>query len=73
MALVPWRRVALTAALLLGALPALTVVADDYAFHVLTISLYYVVLAASWNLLAGFTGQFSLRASFDCSLRERSG
>jgi branched-chain amino acid transport system permease protein len=57
---VDWRRVALTAALLLGALPALAFIADDYALHVLTISLYYVVLAASWNLLAGFTGQFSL-------------
>src|SRR5262249_19788934 len=28
--------------------------------HVLTIGLYYTILAACWNLLAGFTGQFSL-------------
>jgi len=27
---------------------------------VLAISAYYVILAASWNMLAGFTGQFSL-------------
>ena len=35
-------------------------VAGPYLLHLLTISLYYVILAASWNLLAGFTGQFSL-------------
>jgi len=34
--------------------------AGDFALHVLTTSCYYTVLAASWNLLAGFTGQFSL-------------
>ena len=28
--------------------------------HVLNTSLYYVVLAVSWNVLAGFTGRFSL-------------
>jgi branched-chain amino acid transport system permease protein len=28
--------------------------------HVFTTSLYYVVLAVGWNLLAGYTGQFSL-------------
>ncbi|MFQ5858065.1 MAG: branched-chain amino acid ABC transporter permease [Anaerolineae bacterium] len=33
---------------------------SDYAIHVLIISLYYTILAASWNLLAGYTGQFSL-------------
>ncbi len=35
-------------------------VAGDFALHVLTIGLYYVILASSWNLLAGYTGQFSL-------------
>jgi branched-chain amino acid transport system permease protein len=35
-------------------------VASSYTLHVLTIGLYYTILAASWNLLAGFTGQFSL-------------
>jgi branched-chain amino acid transport system permease protein len=33
---------------------------NDFTVHVLTISFYYVILAASWNLLAGYTGQFSL-------------
>jgi branched-chain amino acid transport system permease protein len=33
---------------------------DDYALGVLTIGFYYLILAASWNLLAGYTGQFSL-------------
>ena len=33
---------------------------SDFTVHVLTISFYYVILAASWNLLAGYTGQFSL-------------
>ena len=33
---------------------------SDYAHHVVIISLYYVIMAASWNLLAGYTGQFSL-------------
>ncbi len=32
----------------------------DYYVHVLNISLYYVVMASSWNLIAGYTGQFSL-------------
>ena len=44
-------------ALLLGTLPP---VSGGYFIHVYTIGLYYVMLAASWNLLAGFTGQFSL-------------
>ena len=49
--------ITMAAAVVLTALP---LVANDYALHVLTISLYYTILAASWNLLAGFTGQFSL-------------
>ncbi len=32
----------------------------DYAQHVVIIGMYYVIMAASWNLLAGYTGQFSL-------------
>ncbi len=59
-AFVDWRRVAW--ATLLGALPvaALPLVAGEYVVHVMAIACYYVILAASWNLLAGFTGQFSL-------------
>jgi branched-chain amino acid transport system permease protein len=30
-----------------------------YAQHVMIVSLFYVMMAASWNLLAGFTGQVS--------------
>ena len=32
----------------------------EFAVHVLAIGAYYIILAASWNMLAGFTGQFSL-------------
>src|SRR5206468_12023435 len=35
-------------------------VTTEYHTRVFTISLYYVVLAVDWNLLAGYTGQFSL-------------
>ncbi len=32
----------------------------SYPVHVLTVALYYVILASSWNLIAGYTGLFSL-------------
>src|SRR5581483_7916453 len=48
---------ALAAAIVLAALP---LAIDSFGLHVLTICLYYTILAASWNLLAGMTGQFSL-------------
>jgi len=32
----------------------------DYWVHILIVAIYYVIMAASWNLLAGYTGQFSL-------------
>jgi branched-chain amino acid transport system permease protein len=35
-------------------------VVSEYQTHVLVVSLYYVILAIGWNLLAGYTGQFSL-------------
>ena len=35
-------------------------VLSEYHTHVLATSAYYVVLAIGWNLLAGYTGQFSL-------------
>ena len=47
----------LVAAVLLLFVP---LVASNFVVHVVTISFYYVILAASWNLLAGYTGQFSL-------------
>lgn len=33
---------------------------SEYQTHILTTCLYYVILAVGWNLLAGYTGQFSL-------------
>jgi branched-chain amino acid transport system permease protein len=32
----------------------------DYWIHSLTVALYYVIMAVTWNLLGGYTGQFSL-------------
>lgn len=32
----------------------------EYTQHVVIVSMYYVIMASSWNLLAGYTGQFSL-------------
>ena len=32
---------------------------EVYAQHVMIVSLFYVMMAASWNLLAGYTGQVS--------------
>ncbi|HYM33051.1 MAG TPA: branched-chain amino acid ABC transporter permease [Candidatus Cybelea sp.] len=54
------RRSLILVALVAVALAGLPLVADDFALHVATTCLYYTILAASWNLLAGFTGQFSL-------------
>ncbi len=51
----------LAIAVLIGAaLLALSPFIGDYGLHLLITGLYYTILAASWNLLAGFTGQFSL-------------
>lgn len=33
---------------------------SSYSQHIAVVSLYYVMLASSWNLLAGYTGLFSL-------------
>jgi len=55
-----WRRPAAITAAVGVALLAIAPFASDYALHVLITSLYYTILAARWNLLAGFTGQFSL-------------
>jgi branched-chain amino acid transport system permease protein len=54
-----WRSIAVivAAAIVLALVPALV---GDFTLHMLTTSCYYTILAASWNLLAGFTGQFSL-------------
>jgi branched-chain amino acid transport system permease protein len=44
----------------LAAAAFLPLLLGAYQVHVLTVALYYVVLASSWNLLAGYTGLFSL-------------
>jgi branched-chain amino acid transport system permease protein len=59
-AFVDWRRVGVIAGAVAIPLLAPPFIAGEFVLHVLTISAYYVILAASWNLLAGFTGQFSL-------------
>jgi branched-chain amino acid transport system permease protein len=59
-AFVNWRRLALISTAAAVPLVTLPVAVDEFVRHVLTISAYYVILATSWNLLAGFTGQFSL-------------
>ncbi len=41
-----------------GALPVFIV--NEYWRGVLIVSMYFAMLAAGWNLLAGYTGQFSL-------------
>jgi branched-chain amino acid transport system permease protein len=59
-AFVDWRRVAgvtVIVGILLAAVPLVT---GDFVLHVLNIGAYYLILAVSWNLLVGFTGQFSL-------------
>jgi branched-chain amino acid transport system permease protein len=43
-----------------AALAWLPAAASEYHVHVYTMCLYYVILAVGWNLLAGYTGQFSL-------------
>jgi branched-chain amino acid transport system permease protein len=53
------RRIAWSA-LVFAALAWLPLYVTEYHTHVFIISLYYVILAASWNLLAGYAGQFSL-------------
>jgi branched-chain amino acid transport system permease protein len=58
--IVEWRSVARVIALIAPPLIAAPLFVGDFAVHVLAISSYYVILAASWNMLAGFTGQFSL-------------
>lgn len=54
-----WRRpTALGLLIVVGLLPPLGIRAD--ILNALIIAFYYVILAASWNVLAGYTGQFSL-------------
>ncbi len=59
-AFVDWQRVALVTVLAALPVAALPFVVNEYIVHVMAVGAYYVIMAASWNLLAGFTGQFSL-------------
>ncbi|MEN3380596.1 MAG: hypothetical protein V7608_640 [Hyphomicrobiales bacterium] len=59
-AFVDWRRVAIVTIAAGVPLAAVPLVTGEFVLHVLNIGAYYVILAVSWNLLAGFTGQFSL-------------
>jgi branched-chain amino acid transport system permease protein len=51
-------RAALVVLLVLACLPAF--VTGPYALGILIVSIYFALLSLGWNLLAGFTGQFSL-------------
>ncbi len=57
---VDWRRVAIAACAAGIPIGLVPLFAGEFVLHVLNIGAYYVILAISWNLLAGFTGQFSL-------------
>jgi len=51
-------RAALVIVALLAVLPVF--VTSPYTLGILIVSMYFAMLALGWNLLAGFTGQFSL-------------
>jgi branched-chain amino acid transport system permease protein len=51
-------RAVLVVLLLMAAAPLL--VTNSYTLGILIVSIYFAMLALGWNLLAGFTGQFSL-------------
>lgn len=51
-------RAALAVVAILALLPL--GVGDPYTLGILIVSIYFALLALGWNLLAGFTGQFSL-------------
>jgi branched-chain amino acid transport system permease protein len=55
-----FRRSAIAVVVAAALLAVVPLFVGEFALHVLTISFYFVILAASWNLLAGYTGQFSL-------------
>jgi branched-chain amino acid transport system permease protein len=55
-----FRRSAIAVGIATAVLLPAPLLVGSFGLHVLTIAFYYVILAASWNLLAGYTGQFSL-------------
>ncbi|MFQ6078241.1 MAG: branched-chain amino acid ABC transporter permease [Thermodesulfobacteriota bacterium] len=52
-----WYSLSIAALFIVALLPFWT---GQYYLQVFTVAFYYVILASSWNLLAGYTGQFSL-------------
>jgi branched-chain amino acid transport system permease protein len=57
---VSWPRALAVVGACAAALAGVPLVVSPFVLHVLTMGAYYVILAVSWNLLAGYTGQFSL-------------
>ncbi len=55
-----WPRATIVAVGLTVLLFGMPYLVSTFMLHVLAISCYYLILAASWNLLAGYTGRFSL-------------
>ncbi len=53
------RKLGLIWAIILAGMCVLPLGLDIYLQHVLIVSLFYVMMASSWNLLAGYTGQVS--------------
>ncbi|MGE5255910.1 MAG: branched-chain amino acid ABC transporter permease [Hyphomicrobiales bacterium] len=53
------RKLGLIWAVILAGMCVLPLGLDIYFQHVLIVSLFYVMMASSWNLLAGYTGQVS--------------
>jgi len=53
------KKLAVIAAIILSGMCVLPLGLGIYPQHVLIVSLFYVMMASSWNLLAGYTGQVS--------------
>jgi branched-chain amino acid transport system permease protein len=53
------KKLLLVSALILAGMCVLPLGLGIYPQHVLIVSLFYVMMASSWNLLAGYTGQVS--------------
>lgn len=46
--------------MLIGVLLILPLFLGSYELHILIITFYYIIVACGWNLIAGYSGQFSL-------------
>lgn len=54
-----WKKQIVIGAIILAGMCVLPLGLGIYPQHVLIVSLFYVMMASSWNLLAGYTGQVS--------------